>query len=229
MHFIVAGCGRVGSQLALFLSYEGHDVVVIDSDADSFSRLGSSFNGVTLEGMAFDEEALNEAGIERAYAFASVTNHDNTNLMAAEVALNVYGVPKVIARLYDPDKEFTYRKMGVDYVCGTALLAERMRDKILQKDILIQHELQDLGMRIIELTIPTAADGEPAGRLNDGRDSRLLVLVRKNRRMDWRDDTPLARLDRAVVAVTNQGLDRVWNFLAEEPLLGGSKARRRSG
>lgn len=229
MLFIVAGCGRVGSQLGLFLSYEGHDVVVIDSRADSFGRLGTAFNGVTLEGVASEEETLLEAGIERAEAFAAVTNSDNTNLVAAEVAQNVYGVPRVVARVYDPAREPTFRKMNIDYVCGTTLLAERLRDKIVQKDILVQHQEADLGMRVIELTIPGAAEGEPAGRLNDGKNSRLLVLLRDNRRIEWEDDTPLARFDRAVLAVNNEGLDDAWNFLAEEPLLRGTRTRRRSG
>lgn len=85
MHIIIAGCGRVGSQLALYLSYEGHDVAIIDKDPASFGRLGSTFNGIVLEGVAFDEEVLLEAGIEKAEAYAAVTNYDNTNLMAAEM------------------------------------------------------------------------------------------------------------------------------------------------
>ncbi len=226
MHLIVAGCGRVGSQLALSLSYEGHDVVVIDSRSSSFSRLGSTFNGVTLEGMAFDEDVLKEADIGKADAFAAVTNHDSTNLMAAEIAQRLYGVPRVVARLYDPQSELTFRKMGIDYVCGTTLLAERLYRKVLQKEIMVQHESEEAGVRIIEFTLPPSSSGTPAGRLDNGVDSRLLVVMRGNRRLEWDRDTALERGDRLVMAVRDTGWGAAWDFLAEDPACRVRAARR---
>jgi len=98
MNAIVVGCGRVGSQLATMLSVEGHNVTVIDRDEDAFRRLGSTFNGVTVKGLGFDEEVLDEAGIREADVFAAVTDLDNTNLMAAEVARKIFHVPHVVAR-----------------------------------------------------------------------------------------------------------------------------------
>ncbi len=218
MHLIVAGCGRVGSQLAISLSYEGHDVVVIDSNPASFSRLGTTFNGITLEGQAFDEEVLKEAGIEGADALAAVTDHDSTNLMVAEIAQVLFSVPMVVARLYDPDAELTFRRMEVDYVCGTTLLAERLKKKILQREIMVQYEDEATGMRIIEFTLPPAAAGRPASRLNDGKNARLLMVIRGNRRLSWDDDTELRRGDRVVMAVREAGWGDTWDFLAEEPV-----------
>ncbi len=130
MNVIVVGCGRVGSQLATLLSIEGNNVTVIDKDQDSFRRLGTAFNGVTMKGLGFDEEVLIEAGIEEADVFAAVTNLDNTNLMAAEVARKIFHVPHVVARLYNPQRERTYQQLDLDYVCGTTLVAESLLDKI---------------------------------------------------------------------------------------------------
>jgi trk system potassium uptake protein TrkA len=112
------------------LSVEGHNVVVIDKDEEAFRRLGGTFNGVTLVGLGFDEEVLDQAGVAEADAFAAVTNLDNTNLMAAEVARTIFGVRHVVARLYNPVRERTYQQLGLDYVCGTSLVAESLMEKI---------------------------------------------------------------------------------------------------
>ncbi|MEK7868403.1 MAG: NAD-binding protein, partial [Candidatus Omnitrophota bacterium] len=98
MHIIIAGCGRVGSELARLLSNEGHDVIIIDKNKSSFDRLRGTFNGVTLVGSGFDTGLLKQAGIEKADAFCAVTNGDNTNLISAQVAKKIFNVPKVIAR-----------------------------------------------------------------------------------------------------------------------------------
>jgi len=130
MNIVVVGCGRVGSQLATMLSVEGHNVVVIDRDEDAFRRLGGTFNGVTITGLGFDEEVLEEAGIRQADALAATTDLDNTNLMTAEVARKIFGVPHAVARLYNPVRERTYQQLDLDYVCGTALVAESLMEKI---------------------------------------------------------------------------------------------------
>ena len=130
MNVIVVGCGRVGSQLATLLSVDGHNVTVIDKESDSFRRLGTTFNGITIRGLGFDEDVLEEAGIRECDAFAAVTDLDNTNLMAAEVARKIFDVPHVVARLYNPQRERTYQQLDLDYVCGTTLVAESLLDKI---------------------------------------------------------------------------------------------------
>ena len=128
---IVVGCGRVGSQLANMLSDNGSNVCVIDRSPDAFNNLGRNFNGSILQGIGFDEETLIKAGIEECDVVAAVTQLDNTNLMVAEVASRLYGVPHVIARLYNPDHERAYMQLGIDYVCGTSLVAEDVFGKIV--------------------------------------------------------------------------------------------------
>lgn len=128
---IIVGCGRVGSQLANMLSDNGDNVCCIDKSADAFSNLGRNFNGFTQQGVGFDEDVLMRAGIEECDVLAAVTQYDNTNLMCAEVASRLYDVKHVIARLYNPDREVAYSQLGIDYVCGTSLVADEIFSKVV--------------------------------------------------------------------------------------------------
>ena len=128
---IVVGCGRVGSRLASMLSDNGDNVCVIDRNAGPFAALGRDFNGSTVQGLGFDEETLIKAGIEECDILAAVTRFDNTNLMIAEVANRLFTVPHVISRLDNPDHERAYMQLGIDYVCGTSLIAEDVFSKIV--------------------------------------------------------------------------------------------------
>lgn len=128
---IVVGCGRVGSRLAGMLTDAGANVCVIDLRADAFSNLGRNFNGSTVQGIGYDEDTLVKAGIEDCDVVAAVTQSDNANLMVTEVASRLYGVPHVISRLYNHAHERAYMQLGIDYVCGTTLVAEEVFSKAL--------------------------------------------------------------------------------------------------
>ncbi|RJP32591.1 MAG: TrkA family potassium uptake protein [Actinobacteria bacterium] len=154
MQVIIAGCGRVGSQLALLLSSEGHNVVVIDRDPQAFHRLEMSFNGATLTGVAFDLDVLEEAGIRDADVFAALTNYDNTNLMAAEVARGIYGVENVAARLYNPDKEKTFQALDIDYICGTTILAEQFMQRIVRDRLKVLAWTANNRVLLVEFACP---------------------------------------------------------------------------
>ena len=132
MYVIIVGCGRVGSELAKLLSGEGHNVVVIDKNPSAFDRLGGTFNGLTLVGNGFSLSLLKQAGIEKADAFCAVTNGDNTNLVSAQAAKKIFKVPKVIARVYDPQRAHIYQALGLDIISGTILFAAMLRDKIIE-------------------------------------------------------------------------------------------------
>jgi trk system potassium uptake protein TrkA len=206
MHIIVTGCGRVGSQLAQFLSYEGHDVVIIDREEESFSRLGGGFNGITLTGIAFDEELLIEAGIETADALAAVTNFDNTNLMVAEIATRIYRVPKVISRLYNPENRQIFVNLGVEFISSTTLIAERIVLKLLQRDFIVHQDRDEVGLSVIEFVIPWLGGKVVAGDFEEEADSRILALERSGRQLRWEEDTQLLVGDRLVIAVKREGL-----------------------
>ena len=128
---LVVGCGRVGSQLANMLSDNGNNGCCIDKNADAFANLGRNFNGSTVQGVGFDEDVLIRAGGEECDVLAAVTQLDNTNLMSAEVANHLFGVPHVIARLYTPDPERAYMQLCIDYVFGTSLVADDVFPQIL--------------------------------------------------------------------------------------------------
>ena len=116
MRIIVVGCGRMGAGLAQTLSLQGHAVTVVDSDPAAFERLGPAFKGQTVVGVGFDREVLLQAGIARADCLAAVTASDDANIVAARLASQVFRVPKVVARLYDPRKAEIYRRLGLQTI-----------------------------------------------------------------------------------------------------------------
>jgi trk system potassium uptake protein TrkA len=112
------------------LDRAGHDVTIVDRNRDSFNKLGSNYGGKMILGTGIDEDVLRKAGIEKADAFVAVTNGDNTNAMAAQIAKHVFHVPQVVARLYDPVREETYRLLGLDTVCSTVMGADKIREMV---------------------------------------------------------------------------------------------------
>ncbi len=120
------GCGRVGVTLAQLLVDQGHDVCVIDQSSDALDRLGPQFRGQTVVGTAIDEDVLKQAGIEHADAFAAVTQDDNSNIMAAQIAKEIFGVKNVVCRIYDPWREEAYHQLGLDTICPTTLAAHKI-------------------------------------------------------------------------------------------------------
>jgi len=177
MYVIIIGCGRVGSELAKILTNEGHNVVVIDKNANSFARLGNTFNGLSFVGNGFDLNLLRQVGIEKADAFCTLTNGDNTNLISAQVAKKIFKVPKVIARVYDPRRANIYRALGLDILSGTILFASMIRDKIVESrfsSYLI--ETKDLG--VIELEVRDNLIGKSIQDVNIPQEF-LVVAVRR--------------------------------------------------
>ena len=131
-NIIVVGCGRVGSRLALMLSNYENNVCVIDRDPRAFASLGRDFNGATFAGVGYDEDVLMKAGIDECDFLAAVTQSDNVNLMVVEIARRLYDVPHAVARLYNTGHERAYLQLGIDYVCGTALVAKRYSRRSLR-------------------------------------------------------------------------------------------------
>ena len=128
MKIVILGSGRVGARLAQLMDAEGHQVSVIDADPVSLSRLPEDFGGQSIVGTGIDVDVLKSAGIESADAFAAVTNFDNTNIMACEVAKEIFGVKKVLARIYDPGRESLYHELGLETICPTTLISTTARD-----------------------------------------------------------------------------------------------------
>jgi trk system potassium uptake protein TrkA len=130
MKIIIMGCGRVGARLAGLLDAEGHSVTVLDTDSYSFRRLPTGFKGKALVGNGIDEETLKRAGIQQVDAFIAVTQGDNRNIMAAQIAKHIFGVKRVICRIYDPLRQELYQSLGVESLSPTSIFADLLKKKL---------------------------------------------------------------------------------------------------
>ena len=130
MKVVIMGCGRVGAQLAGLLDADGHSVTILDTDAYSFRRLPPKFGGTPLIGNGINEEALKRAGIEEADAFVAVTQGDNRNVMATQIAKHIFNVPKVICRIYDPLRQELYSTLGLETFSPTTIFAQILKEKV---------------------------------------------------------------------------------------------------
>jgi len=131
VHIVIMGCGRVGATLTRSLEERGHSTAVIDINAEAFRRLGPEFRGVTVTGMGFDRGVLEEAGIQKADAFAAVSSGDNSNIISARVARELYGVENVVARIYDPGRAEVYERLGVPTVATVPWAADQVLRRIM--------------------------------------------------------------------------------------------------
>lgn len=130
MKIVIMGCGRVGAQLASLLDAEGHKVTILDIDAYSFRRLPPGFGGTALVGDGTDEDTLKKAGIEEAGAFVAVTQGDNRNVMAAQIARNMFNVPRVLCRIYDPLRKDLYEMLGLEAISPTTVFAQLLKERL---------------------------------------------------------------------------------------------------
>ncbi len=131
VHVVIMGCGRVGSTLARSLEDRNHTVAIIDNEPDAFRRLGPSFNGDKVTGYGFDRDVLTKAGIERAEAFAAVSSGDNSNIIAARVARETFGIQQVVARIYDPGRAEVYQRLGITTVATVKWTADQVLRRLL--------------------------------------------------------------------------------------------------
>ncbi len=130
MKVVIMGCGRVGARLAGLLNDDGHTVTILDTDVYSFRRLPSDFNGTALAGNGIDEESLKRAGIEEADVFVAVTQGDNRNVMAAQIAKHIFNVPRGICRIYDPLRQELYSTLGLETFTPTTIFAQMLKEKV---------------------------------------------------------------------------------------------------
>jgi trk system potassium uptake protein TrkA len=131
VHVVIMGCGRVGSTLARSLEDRNHTVSIIDSDPDAFRRLGPAFNGDKVTGYGFEQVVLEKAGIRRADAFAAVSSGDNSNIIAARVARETFGIQQVCARIYDPGRAEVYQRLGITTVATVKWTADQVLRRLL--------------------------------------------------------------------------------------------------
>lgn len=214
MRIVIAGCGRVGSDLALTLSEEGHDVSVIDNLPGVFDRLGSTFNGTTHEGLGYDVRVLREAGIELADAFVAATDSDNANAMAVQVAKRVFGVPKTIARLDDPAREDAYRALDVQFVPGAKLTSKVIHEQIVREEFSYHVTFSGGDVEIVEMIIGPEGAGLLVADLEVPDDLRVAAVYRGQRTLVPDDDFVLAEGDLVVAAARSGARKKIRRYLA---------------
>jgi trk system potassium uptake protein TrkA len=211
------GCGRVGSGLATELEELGHSVSVIDQTREAFRRLGPDFKGRTVTGMGFDRDTLLEAGIESAGAFAAVSNGDNSNILAARVAREIYGVENVVARIYDPGRAEIYQRLGIPTV-ATVLWAT---DQILRKLVPAgsRSEWRDASdtIQLCEVTLHRDWFGLPAKFIDEQTPARLAFITRLGEGLIPDQHTVIQDGDQIHVMVAEKDLPETDQILAAAP------------
>jgi trk system potassium uptake protein TrkA len=166
VHVVVIGCGRVGTELAGALELAGHTVAIVDKNPRAFRRLPPTFKGTTVVGFGFDRDHLAQAGIERAGAFASVTNGDNSNILCARIARETYGIEKVVARIYDPRRALIYQRLGIPTVATVAWTTDQVLRRLLPAET--RHDWVDATgtIGLVERPIAVKAIGRKLSKLN---------------------------------------------------------------
>jgi len=214
VHFVVMGCGRVGSRLARNLDELGHSVAVIDQSAASFSRLGSGFEGKTVQGIGFDRDAMLAAGIEQAQAFAAVSSGDNSNIVAARVAREKFGVERVVARIYDPRRAAIYARLGIPTVATVAWTTEQVMRHLLPGDPaqLWTDETGAAVMHRVELN--RTWYGHRAEHLTFGLPSRVAMIYREGGVIVPTADSVLQEGDEPVLLTAKEAFDEVCEHCA---------------
>jgi trk system potassium uptake protein TrkA len=217
VHFVIMGCGRVGSTLAHSLEAQGHDVAVVDQDETAFRRLGTSFEGRRVTGVGFDRDTLREAGIEQAYAFAAVSSGDNSNILAARVARETFGVDNVVARIYDPGRAEVYQRLGIPTVATVRWTADQMIRRLLPHGSEPEWRDPTGTVRLSEVAVDTSWIGERVSRLESESGGRVAFVTRLGEGLLPGPDTVLQDGDLVHVVMLDVDSDRVDQVFHNRP------------
>ncbi len=209
MHIVIMGCGRVGSTIAHILEDQGHSVAIVDQDPDAFRRLHGHFKGQQVTGVGFDRHVLVEAGIERADAFAAVSNGDNSNVIAARVARESFGVRRVAARIYDPRRAEVYQRLGIPTVATVRWTADQLLRRLLPEGT--EPLWRDPTGTIVLADVAYSGDwlGEKVRTLEDAARARIAFISRLGDAMLPAPGTVLQEGDVVHVIADASDLDRI--------------------
>ncbi len=169
MNVLIVGCGRVGSELAVSISQLGHDVTIVDMNPAAFDRLGPDFKGRTVQGISFDRGVLERAGISNADGFAATTSSDNANIIAAKIARDIFHVPNVVARIFNPNRREVYERLGLQTVASSSWGAQRIQQLLLHPGLVVVQMIGHGEVKLIEIQVPPAWLGQPVGPLLGGQ------------------------------------------------------------
>ena len=204
-NIVIVGCGRVGAELALSIYQQGHNVAIVDSNLRAFDKLGAEFRGRTVQGEAIDREVLKRAGIETADAFAAVTTSDSANIVTARIARDLYHVPHVVARVYNPRRAPIYEKLGLPTIASSSWGAKRIEQLILHPGLQSVSTAGHGEVQIYEISIPHAWEGRTVGDLVPEPHARVVAMSRGGRGSLPNPDTVLQAHDILQVSATDAG------------------------
>ncbi|MFC6713599.1 potassium channel family protein [Branchiibius cervicis] len=212
MYFVIMGCGRVGSTLALALEQRGEQVAVIDQDESAFRRLGPSFEGRRVTGVGFDRETLVRAGIRDAYAFAAVSSGDNSNILAARVARETFDVDHVVARIYDPARAEIYQRLGIPTVATVRWTADQVLRRLVPQGAVQLHTDPSGRVTLAEVPPHRSWIGSPLRFIEQETGARVAYVTRLGEAMLPAADTVLQEGDLLQLLV---GTDRLADVEAQ--------------
>ena len=217
MYAIIVGYGNIGSCLAQLLSSNENNVVVLDKDLTKFEELDQSFDGLTIEGDGTDQDVLEKAGIDKADVFIATTEDDNTNLMACQIAKQVFNVRRVIARVNDPQRESLFKELNIDaIVCPTTIAAAHLRNAIMHPDLITILTVNGGNIEISEIQVKGSASGKALKDLNLPKESTIAAIIRGRKTLIASKDTIIQEGDVAVVVNLAGISDEVRNILSME-------------
>jgi trk system potassium uptake protein TrkA len=217
MKVIIVGCGRVGAYTAASLARLGHEVIVIDKDSDAFRLLPHGFSGRTLEGYAFERSILEDAGIAEADALVAATSGDNTNAVVARVAKEIYRVPDVVSRVYDPQRAEIYRRYGIQTFAPTAWSAGRIIEFIVSGDIERAERYGNGEIEMIAAFVPEHLIGKPVNDLRVPGEIRVGLIVRMGRGMLPVSGTTFEKDDQVYALVHENAVERFQRMMGWKP------------
>ena len=220
MHVVIMGCGRVGSALAKGLEQLEHSVAVIDRDAAAFRRLSGDFSGTKITGVGFDRDTLIEAGIERAHAFAAVSSGDNSNIIAARVARETFGIDNVVARIYDARRAAVYQKLGIPTVATVRWTADQVIRRLLPEGAAEEWRDPSGAVVLAELAYSPLWVGHRVSRLEHESGARVALLTRLGEGMLPHADSVVQEGDLVHVCMTTDRVDVVTAVLSAGPRQG---------
>lgn len=216
MKIIVMGCGRVGSQVSQLLVRHGHEVTVIDHDANALARLGTEFKGKVVRGIGFDRNVLLEAGVETAEGFVAASSSDNANIVAARIARNIFRVPRVVARLYDPVRAEVYQRLGLATISSTAWGAQRIVEVVTHADLDVLPVFRDGGTTLVRIEAPARLNGFRVAQMNIPGELAVTAITRNDRTFIPVSGTEFQEGDVIYIAVISSAMDRLEELLGME-------------
>jgi trk system potassium uptake protein len=211
---IIGGCGRVGAQLAVKFSAEGYDVVVIDKDARAFRALGKNFSGQTIRGMVFDHDALDRAGADRTDAFVAVTSGDNSNVVAATIAREIYRIPKVVARIFDPRRAEIYRRLGIQTASSVTWAANEILSLVVHQQLVRDVTLGDAEVQLVKTSLPPRLVGRTVNDLSVPGEVLPIAIVRAGSSFIPASHAAFHEGDILEVAVLTSAMDKFEQMIA---------------